>query len=94
MLRMLCGYGKKELCHLMGVGFGGFLEDNCDLEIKCPVLLIVGEKDRTGKVISYNRAWSRRTGFALVTVMGAAHNSNADKPHEVNNVISEYINTL
>lgn len=94
MLRMLRGYGKKELCHLMGVGFGGFLEDNCDLELKCPVLLVVGEKDRTGKVISYNRAWSRRTGFHLVTVMGAAHNSNADKPHEVNNVISEFINTL
>lgn len=94
MLRMLEGYSKRELCHLMGIGFGDFLDDNCDLEISCPVLLIIGEMDRTGKVISYNKAWAKRTGYPLVTVMGAAHNSNADKPREVNKAISDFINSL
>ena len=48
MIRMLSPYGKKELCHLMGIGYAGFLEDNCDLEIHCPVQIILGEKDTTG----------------------------------------------
>lgn len=91
MLEMLSRYGKKELCHLMGIGFAGFLEDNCDLEIKCPVLLILGEKDKTGKVQAYNRAWAKRTGFPLTVIPGAAHNANVDQPDAVNKAISEFI---
>ena len=53
MRSMLESYSKQELCHLMGIGFAGFLEDNRDMAIPCPVLLIVGEKDVTGKVRSY-----------------------------------------
>ena len=73
MAAMIGGYDKKELCHLMGIGYAGFLDDNRVCEIPCPVLLIVGEKDRTGKVRAYNREWSKRTGYPLVWVPGAAH---------------------
>lgn len=31
MLAALRQYKKKEVCHLVGVGFSGFLEENCDL---------------------------------------------------------------
>lgn len=94
MLSMLVPYGKKELCHLMGIGYAGFLEDNCELEIHCPVLLVLGEKDNTGKVKMYNRRWAERTGFRLILIKDAAHNSNVDQPEQVNKVIEEFLRTI
>ncbi len=94
MLSMLAPYGKDELCRLMGIGYAGFIEDNCDLEITCPVLLIIGEKDNTGKVKAYNRLWSRKTGFPLITIKGAAHNSNTDCPDAVNKQIEAFLTSL
>ena len=91
MMRMLEPYGKKELCHLMGLGYAGFLDDNCDLEILCPVLLILGEHDKTGKVKQYNKAWAEKTGYPLVVIKGAAHNANVDKPDEVNACIRDFL---
>lgn len=94
MAAMIAGYGKAELCHLMGIGYAGFLDDNRACEIPCPVLLLVGEKDRTGKVRSYNRRWAKRTGYPLVWVPGAAHNSNVDAPAAVNESILRFIRAL
>ena len=91
MLQMLALYTKRELCYLMGLGYAGFLEDNCDLEIPCPVLLILGEKDKTGKVMQYNKEWARQTGYPLEIIKGAAHNSNVDKPQEVNDRIRSFL---
>ena len=94
MLEMLSGYDKRELCRLMGIGFAGFLEDNCDLEIRCPVLLLLGEKDQTGKVKAYNQAWAKRTGYPLIIIRGARHNANVDRPDAVNREISAFIASL
>ncbi len=91
MNAMLAPYGKKELCHLMGIGFAGFLDDNRELDIPCPVLLIVGEKDRTGKVLSYNKEWTKRTGYPLIWIKNAAHNANVDNPAEVNKAIESFL---
>lgn len=94
MRSMLSGYGKKELCHLMGIGYAGFLEDNCDLEIRCPVLLLLGELDQTGKVKAYNQAWAKKTGYPLVIISAAAHNANVDCPDAVNEEIARFIARL
>lgn len=91
MFQMLSVYDKKELCHLMGIGFAGFLEDNCDLKITCPVLLIVGEHDRTGKVIHYNIAWAEELGTSITWIKDAAHNSNDDQPEQVNKYIENFL---
>lgn len=94
MLQMVAPHGKKEICHFMGLAYAGFLEENCDLEITCPVLLILGEKDITGKVRQYNIAWTKRTGFPLKIIRSTAHNSNVDKPREVNNCIRKFLSAL
>lgn len=91
MMQMLSPYNKNELCHLMGLGYAGFLDDNCELEIPCPVLLILGEKDRTGKVAQYNKAWAQKTGYPLKIIKGAAHNANVDKAEEVNACIRSFL---
>ncbi len=94
MTQMLAPYGKSELCRLMGLGYAGFLEDNCDLDIPCPVQLILGEKDRTGKVPQYNMAWTERTGYPLEIIPGASHNANVDRPQEVNACIRAFLARL
>ena len=93
MLNMHSVYSKKELCHLLGIGFAGFLEDNSDIKINCPVLLIVGRKDKTGKVQSYNRQWSEDLGVPITWIENAAHNSNDDDPEAVNRAIEEFLNS-
>lgn len=94
MKAMIEGYSKAELCHLMGIGFAGFLDDNRVCEISCPVLLIVGTKDRTGKVRGYNKEWSKRTGYPLIWIPDAAHNSNVDNPVAVNEKIRAFLEIL
>ena len=91
MISMLKPYQKHELCHLMGLGYAGFIKDNCNLDIKCPAVLIVGDKDRTGKVIKYNEQWKQNTGFRLEVIQGAAHNSNVDQPRKVNKIIDTFV---
>ena len=94
MASMIGGYRKAELCQLMGIGYAGFLDDNRVCELPCPVLLIVGEKDNTGKVRAYNKEWARRTGYPLVWIPNAAHNSNVDNPAVVNETIKIFIENL
>ncbi|MBO6093515.1 MAG: alpha/beta hydrolase [Oscillospiraceae bacterium] len=94
MMQMLSPYDKKELCHLMGLGYAGFLDDNCELKIPCPVFLILGEKDKTGKVVQYNKAWTRQTGYPLKIIKDAAHNVNVDKPDEVNACIRDFLSDI
>lgn len=91
MLEMVSDYGKAELCHLMGIGYAGFLDDNKELQIHCPLLLLVGEKDNTGKVKQYNKEWSKRTGIEITWIPNAAHNSNVDNPNFVNYCIEEFL---
>ncbi len=94
MLAALAPYGKRELCALMGLGYAGFLKENRDIKINCPVLLLVGESDVTGKVRQYNEAWHAREGYPLHIIENAAHNSNIDNPERVNALIDEFLSTL
>ena len=94
MISMLSDYRKAELCHLMEIGYASILDDNCDLKIDCPTILIVGEQDKTGKVKIYNKQWSEATGFPLIIIDGAAHNSNVDQPQQVNKAIESFLTEL
>lgn len=94
MLTSLQQYNKNEVCHLLGIGYSGFLEENCDLNLEIPALILVGEKDRTGKVKKYCRAWNEKTGYPLHVIKNAAHNSNIDNYEQVNSEIEEFINKL
>ncbi|MCR1673619.1 alpha/beta hydrolase [Clostridioides difficile] len=94
MLKMLEGYEKKELCHLMYLGFAGFIPEIQDLNIHCPVCLVVGDKDKTGKVRKYNEQWHNKTGYPLHIIKNASHNVNVDKPNELNQIMDIFIKQL
>lgn len=94
MERMLESYTKNELCHLMYIGEAAFIPENKNIDLHCKTLLILGEKDRVGKVSAYNKEWAKRTGYSLEIIKGAAHNSNDDNPNEVNSIIEKFISNI
>ena len=82
----LSGHGSRLLAEAMEV--------DLPYEIKCPALLICGEKDRAGSAIRYNRAWHNDTGIPIEWIAGAGHNSNTDAPDVVNHLIEMFIANL
>ena len=82
----ISGHGMRMLAEAM--------ELNLPYEIKCPAMLICGEKDRAGSCVRYNKAWHKRTGIPLEWIKGAGHNSNTDAPEIVNRLIDDFIHNL
>lgn len=82
----LSGHGFKILAEAM--------EADLPYEIKCPALLICGEKDHAGSCIRYNKAWHKKTGIPIEWIKGAGHNSNTDAPETVNCLIENLIKPL
>lgn len=85
---------KERYAKISGHGFGMLaeaMEADLPYEIKCPALLICGEKDHAGSCIRYNKKWHKNTGIRIEWIKDAGHNSNTDKPEEVNRLIREFI---
>ncbi len=91
MLTMLSSYTKNALCHLLYIGEAAFIPENKKLDIPCRTILLLGDKDKVGKVAAYNKERSRRTGFPLILIQGASHNANDDQPDIVNGIILDFI---
>lgn len=91
MLRMTREYTKKELCGLMHLGFSRLIPELRELDPGCPIELIIGKQDRTGRIQKYNRMWSEKEGYPLHRIQAAAHNANEDQPEEVNRVIEDFL---
>ena len=70
------------------------MEADLPYELKCPALLICGEKDRAGSCIRYNKAWHKETGIPIEWIKGAGHNSNTDAPETVNRLIEAFAEKL
>ncbi len=88
-------YSKKEFCELAAHGYR-MLADGAEntIPVRCPTLLIRGEKDRAGSVKRYNRNWAKMENLPLRIVPGAGHASNADNPSFVNEAIASFLKTL
>ena len=57
----------------------------------CPVLILLGDKDKTGKVKQYCIAWAEITGEPLRIIEDAAHFSNGDNAEQVNFEIEQFV---
>lgn len=79
----LSGHGFRMLAEAM--------EADLPYEIRCPALLICGEKDHAGSCIRYNKVWHKRSGIPLEWIKNAGHNANTDKPEIVNALIEELV---
>ena len=85
---------QKRYAQIAGHGFrilAAAMEKDLPYEIKCPALLICGTQDHAGSCIRYNKAWHRNTKIPLTWIEGAGHNSNTDKPEQVNALIADFV---
>ena len=88
---------KKRYAKLSGHGFkilAEAMEKDLPYEIKCPALLICGDKDKAGSCIRYNKAWHKNTGIPIEWIKGAGHNSNTDEPELINDLIERFVEQL
>lgn len=91
MLSMLKPFSKAEIILQMRIAYEFFVMENKDVDFAFPVLILVGEKDCTGKVKAYCEAWAKQTGFPLHIIKQARHFSNGDNPAQVNREIERFI---
>jgi pimeloyl-ACP methyl ester carboxylesterase len=62
-----------------------------EVHFNCPVLLMLGEYDKTGYIKRYNEQWSKETGYPLVTIPDAAHISNDDNYEFFNEKVDQFL---
>ncbi len=96
MHEMMMSYDgdKERYSQLAGHGYrivAQAVEEDLPYIIKCPAMLICGEKDRAGSTVKYNRAWHKETNIPIEWIKGAGHNSNTDKPEIVNKLIDDFM---
>ena len=91
ILEMLAPLSKAEILEQMEIAYGTFAKENKNVQFHCPVLLLLGDSDKTGKVTQYNKAWAKATGYPLHIIKNAAHFSNGDNPEQVNLEIEDFI---
>ncbi len=94
MLSMLKPLSKADIMRQMDIAYGKFLEENHDIRLNCPVLILVGEYDTTGKVKKYSGEWAKREGYPLIVIKNATHFSNADNFLDVNAAIDAFLSQI
>ena len=97
MEKFIDSYTKDEYCRLAGHGMkilAEAMEADLPYVIDSPAILICGEKDQAGSAKRYNRRWAKKEGLPIFWIKDAGHNSNTDKPDEVNRIIRDFVRTL
>ena len=91
MLSMLKSLSKAEIIQQMRIAYEYFIAENKDVDFSFPILILVGEKDSTGKVKAYCKEWAKQTGYPLHFIKQAKHFANGDNPEQVNKEIEKFI---
>ena len=99
MHEIMMGYDgdKKRYAALSGHGFkilAEAYEKDLPYEIKCPALLICGEKDQAGSTVRYNKVWHKTSGIPIAWIKDAGHNANTDQPEIVNQLIEKLVRNM
>jgi len=88
---------QKRLAKIMGHGFkitAEAIEANLPYTLPSHSLLICGEKDKSGSVLRYNKAWHQKSSIPIEWIKEAGHNSNTDAPEKVNQIIEDFLAKL
>ncbi|MBP3650116.1 MAG: alpha/beta hydrolase [Clostridia bacterium] len=94
MMEMLAPLSKEQIIDQMDIAYGAFARECRDIHVNCPVLILLGDQDRTGKVKQYCKVWSKKTGYSLRMIHNAAHFSNGDNAEQVHSEMEQFIAQL
>ena len=90
-LETLKTYSKAEIAAIMQAVYQGVKAYGQDSALKMPILIVVGEADRTGRVQSYCRQWAQREQRPLEMIPDASHNANMDNPADFNRILETFL---
>lgn len=94
MMSMLSPLSKAEMIKQMRIAYEYFTRENKDVLFPFPVLILVGDKDSTGKVRTYCKEWAKQTGYPLHIIKNAKHFANGDNPEQTNAEIEFFIKEI
>lgn len=94
MMKIYDKADKKKIIEQMDIAYGYFIKENMDVDFFYPILIILGENDKTGKVSRYCKEWAKDIHAPLNIISSARHFSNGDNPEAVNRKIDEFVITL
>lgn len=94
MMAILKPLSKAEIIGQMQAAYSLFPAENRDVRFPFPVLILVGDRDSTGKVKAYCREWAKQTDYPLHFIKNARHFSNGDNPEQVNREIETFISAV
>lgn len=94
MMEMLDGTSKERIANQMGIAYRKFILENQDMKLDIPIMILLGEFDKTGKIKQYCNAWHKNTNYPLNIIQNASHFSNSDNPEAVNKYIDCFIREL
>lgn len=84
----------SEIAFIMDQVYKGLLTYEEDYRLPCPILIVYGNKDKSGKVIEYCQRWAKQEDRELKIIPNAAHNSNQDNPVEFNRALEEFLSKM
>lgn len=90
-LKTLQGLTKEEIARIMQVVYQGVFQYARETPLPQPVLVVYGQSDRTGKVVSYSKRWAQMEQRELRVIPDAAHNANMDNPGAFNQVLEAFL---
>ena len=93
MLTMISESSKETIASQMEIAYSKFILENQDIKLNrgIPVLLLLGESDKTGKIKQYCMAWQKETNYPLHIIKNASHFSNSDNSESVNGEIENFV---
>ena len=94
MMEMLRDSTKDQISVQMDIAYKSFIVENRDIELDVPVILLLGDHDKTGRIKKYCENWQKETGYPLHIIRNAAHISNSDNSEEVNSIIYNFVKRL
>ena len=80
-------FTKQEIINLMNFAYKEFSIGSEPIEFAIPVLILLGENDKTRKVKKFCKLWAEKENHKLCYIENASHFSHADNEVQVNSEI-------
>ena len=90
-LAMVEQMSKREIINAFSSAYGDRFTREEPVDFSCPVLLMIGAMDYTGKIAEYCRIWAEQTGYPMYVIPDASHNANADNCDAFNDVLNKFL---
>jgi pimeloyl-ACP methyl ester carboxylesterase len=93
-LETLQSYTKNEIVQVMDIIYQGVQAYRRESTLPVPILIVIGDSDRTGKVQAYSKQWAAREKRPLQVIPNASHNANMDNPMEFNRILAAFLEKI